>query len=152
MGTALSVPLATTTRFHTQLPGWAGCSSAPPPQTWADQLTWLGRDQPELVLLLWEPGLCVSALGSPPPTMLKGLGKSEALFGLAPGPPASETRGCSLTCELHYPTGTVASSMALWCGEEVCPPAFSFSMELQGRQEPRLSAASLCLSSAGQVF
>lgn len=91
-----------------------------------------------------------SCTWQPRPTMVKGLGNRSTFR--APGPPASETRGCSLPCELHYPTGTVASSTALWCGEEVCPPAFSFSVELQGRQEPRLSAASLCLSSAGQVF
>lgn len=66
----------------------------------------------------------------PPPTMLKGLGKRSTLR--APETPASETRGCSLTCELHYPTGTVASSMALWCGEEVCPRPFPSVLSSRG--------------------
>lgn len=39
----------------------------------------------------------------PPPTMVKGLGNSSTLR--APGPPASETRGCSLLASFTTPQG-----------------------------------------------
>lgn len=120
MGTALSVPLVTTTRFPDPAPCLGRVELSPtspdlgrPAHLAGEGPARTGSSAPGA----WFVCFCT---WQPPPTMLKGLGKRSTLR--APGPPASETGGCSLTCELHYPTGTVASSMALWCGEEVCPP------------------------------
>lgn len=80
--------------------------------------------------------------------MLKVLGGRVALLtcrllGLLPLQPGV---GRSLTCWLLSLLGQWLPHGTLQQGSVF--QAFSFSVELQGRQEPRPSSASLCLSSA----